>query len=128
LSVQRGETLWVIPDGYIPPISTGDLESHESICVLNTNETDAQLIVNVYFEDQPPLEGIPLLVPAKRTLHARTTSLKSGAEIIPKGVPYAMEVLSDIPVYVQYSRLDATQPANALMSVMAYPVRTNQIT
>ena len=30
---------------------------------------------------------------------------------------------SDIPVVVQYSRLDATQAENALMSVMAFPVR-----
>ncbi|MFC0330728.1 sensory rhodopsin transducer [Paenibacillus sepulcri] len=126
MAAKKGETLWVIPDGYIPPQSSGELESHESICVLNTNHMDAQLIVNVYFEDREPLEGITVLVPAKRTLHQRTALLRSGSESIPKGVPYAMEVMSDIPVYVQYSRLDATQPANALMSVMAYPVRDNQ--
>lgn len=122
MSSKKGETLWIIPDGYIPPHSSGELESHESICVLNTNDSDAQLIVNVYFEDRPPLEGMTVLVPAKRTLHARTANLRSGAAAIPKGVPYAMEVMSDLPVFVQYSRLDATQPANALMSVMGYPV------
>jgi hypothetical protein len=121
---KHGITCWVIPDGYIPPVSTGELESHESICVLNTNETDAQLLINVYFEDRDPLEGITVIVPGKRALHIRTSRLLAGGESIPKGVPYAAEVISDIPVYVQYSRLDSTQPANALMSVMAYPVPT----
>jgi hypothetical protein len=34
-----------------------------------------------------------------------------------------MEVESDQPVIVQYSRLDSTQAENALMSVIAYPLR-----
>lgn len=121
---KHGITCWIIPDGYIPPVSTGELESHESICVLNTNSIDAQLIINVYFEDLDPIEGITVIVPARRTLHIRTSGLRAGGESIPKGVPYAAEVISDVPVYVQYSRLDSTQPANALMSVMAYPVTT----
>ncbi|ALS28447.1 sensory rhodopsin transducer [Paenibacillus cisolokensis] len=118
-----GETRWIIPDGYIPPISSGELESHESICVLNTSDKDARLQVHIYFEDRPPMEGVQVTIPAKRTVHVRTSTLSKDGAFIPKGVPYAMEVESDIPVYVQYSRLDATQPANALMSVIAYPVR-----
>ncbi|WP_274650433.1 sensory rhodopsin transducer [Paenibacillus humicola] len=113
---------WVIPDGYIPPNSTGELESHESICVLNTGGVDANITINVYFEDRAPLEDMTVVVPAKRTLHIRTAGLRSGTEAIPKGVPYAAELFSDVPVYVQYSRLDSTQPANALMSVVAFPV------
>ena len=122
MSLRNPMNRWVIPDGYIPPFSSGELESHESICVLNTNDTDAQLLINVYFEDRNPIEGITVLVPAKRTQHIRTSGLRSGTDSIPKGVPYAAEVISDILVFVQYSRLDSTQPANALMSVMAFPV------
>jgi len=116
-----GAKLWFIPDGYIPPVSTGNLESHESICVLNRNEEEAHLSITVYFEDAPPLEKIPAVVPGRRTKHIRTSTLNKDGQSIPAGVPYAMEVESDIPVLVQYSRLDATQPANALMSVIAYP-------
>lgn len=118
----KGAKHWVIPDGYIPPVSSGELLSHESICVLNCNAEDANLMVTVYFEDRPPLENIPVVVKGKRTNHIRTSSLQKDSEYIPVGVPYALEVESDIAVIVQYSRLDATQPELALMSTIAYPL------
>lgn len=119
----KGVKLWVIPDCYIPEVSSGALESHESICVLNCSPEDALLHITIYFEDREPLERIPVYVPAKRTKHVRTSSLKKGEQTIPRGVPYAAEVESDIPVYVQYSRLDSTQAENALMTTMAFPIR-----
>lgn len=122
VSAATGHTYWVIPDGYIPPESSGTLESHESICVLNTGTTDAELHITIYFEDREPLEGMVAEVPARRTKHIRTASLRSGEQSIPPGVPYAITVSSNIPVIVQYSRLDTTQPELALMSVMAYPL------
>ena len=121
--MSKGEMNWIIPDGYIPPTSSGQLESHESICVLNLNQEQVTVTVNVYFEDRDPLLGMETIVPAQRTKHIRTASLNAGGQNIPVGVPYAMEVLSSAPIYVQYSRLDATQAENALMSVMAYPVK-----
>lgn len=121
-STLHGHTYWVIPDGYIPPDSSGALESHESICVLNTGSEDATLEITIYFEDRDPLEEIRAKVPARRTKHIRTASLRSGEEAIPPGVPYAITVSSNVPVIVQYSRLDTTQPELALMSVMAYPL------
>jgi hypothetical protein len=119
----NGETHWIIPDGYIPPTSAGTLESHESVCVLNTSAGDAAVRFTIFFEDREPIEEIPFVVPARRTKHIRTSGLHKDGAHIPVGVPYAIEVFSDIPVIVQYSRLDATQAENALMSVMAYPVR-----
>lgn len=119
----KGETHWVIPDGYIPEKSSGELTSHESVCVLNRSSEDAKLLFTIFFEDREPMENIPYIVPARRTLHIRTSSLLKEGAPIPVGVPYAIEVVSNIPVIVQYSRLDATQEANALMSVIAYPVK-----
>ncbi|PYE43826.1 hypothetical protein HUB98_20700 [Paenibacillus barcinonensis] len=121
-SSSHGHTYWVIPDGYIPPDSCGTLESHESICVLNTGGADAALEITIYFEDREPLENIRAVVPARRTKHIRTALLRSGEEAIPAGVPYAIAVASDVPVILQYSRLDTTQPELALMSVMGYPL------
>ncbi|RAW11954.1 hypothetical protein DC345_23875 [Paenibacillus taichungensis] len=121
-STTTGRTDWVIPDGYIPPVSSGSLESHESICVLNTSTVDALLQITIYFEDREPLEDIVAEVPARRTKHIRTASLRSGEQLIPPGVPYAITVSSNVPVIVQYSRLDTTQPELALMSVMAFPL------
>jgi hypothetical protein len=120
---KKGEILWYIPDGYIPPISSGDLLSHESICVLNCYEEDAQLQITIYFEDRPPIEKIPFTVEGKRTNHIRTSSLQKDGVSIPTAVPYAIEVESEIPIIVQYSRLDSTQNELGLMSTMAYPIK-----
>ncbi|GAA0137428.1 sensory rhodopsin transducer [Paenibacillus sp. YSY-4.3] len=118
----KGHHFWVIPDGYIPPDSRGELVSHESICVLNCGETPARLGITIYYEDREPLEGIEATVEGRRTKHIRTSSLESGGERIPPGVPYALTVESDVPVIIQYSRLDTSQPELALMGVMAHPI------
>lgn len=121
--MSKGEKHWIIPDGYIPPESSGELTSHESVCVLNLSEQDAVVTIHAYFEDRDPLLGIETIVPARRTKHIRTSTLQTDVgDGIPPGIPYAMEVTSSAPVFVQYSRLDSTQPENALMSVMAYAV------
>lgn len=118
-----GATHWIIPDGYIPPTSSGELESHESVCVLNCGTEAAKLEFTIYFEDRDPIEHIEYVVPGRRTKHIRTALLSNGSESIPKGVPYAIEVSSDVPVIVQYSRLDSTQAENALMSTLGFPIR-----
>jgi len=118
-----GETQWIIPDGYIPPVSSGELVSHESICVLNCSVEDAELSITIFFEDRKPIIDIQYVVPARRTKHIRTSSLQQSGEFIPIGVPYAILIESSIPIVVQYSRLDSTQAENALMSTMAYPCR-----
>lgn len=121
----RGEKVWYIPDSYIPEVSSGSLTSHESVCVLNCSSEDALLRFTIFFEDREPIEDIMHVVPGRRTKHIRTSSLMKEGQTIPTGVPYAIEVVSDVPVVVQYSRLDATQAENALMSVMAYPLKTS---
>ena len=118
----KGEKHWMIPDGYIPPTSTGELVSHESICVLNTSSEQALIAITIFFEDREPIEDIEVVVAGRRTKHIRTSSLMKGEQAIPAGVPYAIEVSSNIAIVVQYSRLDATQAANALMSTMAFPL------
>jgi len=119
----KGEKHWFIPDGYIPPDSTGELLSHESVCVLNCSSEEALLRFTIFFEDREPLEDILVVVPGRRTKHIRTSSLVKDGASIPVGVPYAIEVLSDIPIIVQYSRLDSTQAENTLMSTIAYPLK-----
>ncbi|GGF96319.1 sensory rhodopsin transducer [Paenibacillus abyssi] len=119
----KGEKHWFIPDGYIPEVSSGMLTSHESVCVLNRSSEEALLKFTIFFEDREPMEDILVTVPPRRTRHIRTSSLMKNGAPIPIGVPYAIEVISDIPIVVQYSRLDATQAENALMSTMAFPIK-----
>lgn len=115
-----GEMRWYIPDGHIPAKSMGELTSHEAICILNTSEADATLDITIYFEDREPMKEIIQTVPKQRTKHIRTDLLNKNSEYIPKGIQYAMEITSNTPIIVQYSRLDATQPANALMTTVAF--------
>ncbi len=115
----QGRTEWMIPDMYWPEItSPGHYVSHEAICVLNTGDRDASLEIVFYFEDREPVVRSGLVCGARRTNHIRMDKL--GA--VPKGVPYAALVRSDVPVVVQYSRLDTTQAENGLITTIAYPV------
>ncbi len=119
-----GAKLWVIPDGYLPAHSTGELKSHESTCVLNLSARPAKVKLVAYFEDREPLEGFHIVCPAQRTVHIRLDSLRNDRQqSIPLGVPFALKVESDVDVTVQHTRLDSTQSALALMTTMAFPGR-----
>jgi len=124
MTCDTGERIWLIPDGYLPPDSTGDLLSHESVCILNTGGKAATVAMTVYFEEREPLRGLHVTVPPERTLHVRLDRLANpDGEKIPVATPYALMLESDRPVSVQMSRLDTTQPALALMTTLAHPVR-----
>ena len=118
-----GHRVWFIPDGYLPPTSApGELVSHEAVCVLNPGPDDATVRLTVYFEDREPLRELTNVVPGERTLHIRLDKPEhTGGQKLPTGVPYALRVESDVPIIVQHSRLDTTQPALALFTTMGYP-------
>ena len=118
--MNEGARVWLVPDGFIPEMSTGQHESHEAICVLNTSAEEARLSISIYFEDREPVKDAIVAVPPERTRHVRTDDL-DGVEI-PRGVPYAIRIESSVPVTVQCSRMDTTQPALSLMTAIAYPV------
>ncbi len=120
----EGAKTWYIPDAYLPePIEVpdGPYFGHESICVLNTNEKDAKLELDFYFEDREPVLGVAVTIPAQRSQHVRL-DMKPGGFDIPLCVPYSIRVRSDIPIIVQYSRLDTTQVQCTLMTTIAYPL------
>jgi hypothetical protein len=119
-----GHRTWAIPEGYIPGRSSGpeEMESHETVCLLNTGDQDAQVDLTVYFSDREPAGPYRLRVPARRTLHQWLNELDE-PEPIPTDTDYAMVLRSDVPVVVQHSRLDSREPANALLSTLAFPAR-----
>jgi hypothetical protein len=117
-----GKKSWLIGDGFISEKSTGDQISHESVCVLNLTKQDATIQLTLYFEDRAPMDGFVSYCQAERTHHIRLDKIKDQAgNPVPRGVPYAIKVDSNVPVIVQHTRLDTTQEAFALMTVMAYP-------
>jgi hypothetical protein len=119
-----GHTLWAIPEGYIPGQSTGpdpEFTSHETVCMLNTGDTDAHVEIFIYFTDKDPVGPYKIKVEARRTVHLRFNSLKDPQEI-PRDTDYASIIRSDVPIVVQHSRLDSRQSENALLTTIAYPV------
>jgi hypothetical protein len=123
MTTSIGRTRWAIAEGYIPGASTGPepaMTSHETACLLNASDSDAQVTVTVYFADREPVGPYRVTVPARRTLHLRFNDL-TDPEPIPRDTDYASVLESDVPIVVQHTRLDSRQPENALLSTMAFP-------
>jgi hypothetical protein len=117
-----GRKLWAIAEGYIPPSSHGpepEMTSHETACLLNTGDTDAQVRITIFFSNREPVGPYRVTVPARRTLHLRFNSL-SDPEPIPRNTDYSSVVESDQPIVVQHTRLDSRQAREALLSTIAY--------
>ncbi len=118
-----GKLTWLIPDGYMNPTANGDFVSHEAVCALNVTDTEAHIKLTIFFEDRDPMTGFTAVCGAKRTNHIRLDKLVNDAgEKIPHGVSYAVLVESDVPVVMQHSRMDVSQPEMALMTTIPYGV------
>ncbi|MDG5818172.1 sensory rhodopsin transducer [Natronococcus sp. A-GB7] len=118
-----GKHTWAIPEGYIPAESTGpepEMESHETVCVLNTTDEEATIELTLYFTDREPVGPYELTVPAERTRHFRFNDLED-PEPVPKGEDFASVLESDVPVVCQHTRLDSRQAENALLTTIAHP-------
>jgi hypothetical protein len=119
-----GATQWVIPEGFIPGKSHGpapDMTSHEAACILNVSDRDAHIRITVYFSNAEPVGPYEVTVPARRTKHVRLNDLKK-PKPIPLETEYSSLIESDVPVVVQFTRLDSRQAENALITTVAYPV------
>jgi hypothetical protein len=118
-----GHKIWAIPEGYIPGQSTGpdpEFTSHETACILNAGDNEANIEITIYFTDKEPVGPYKLKVPAKRTMHLRFNSLEDPEEV-PRDTDYASVIKSDVPVVVQHTRLDSRQAENALLTTIAFP-------
>ena len=117
-----GRRRWAIAEGYIPAWSHGpepEMTSHETACILNASDRDAQVEITVYFEDRAPVGPYHVHVPAQRTKHLRFNDLVQ-PQSIPRGTPYASLIESDVPIVVQHTRLDSRQAENALITTIAF--------
>lgn len=117
-----GRLRWAIAEGYIPAQSTGpepQMTSHETACILNASDGDAQVRITVFFADRVPAGPYRFTVGARRTLHVRFNDL-SDPEPVPLDTDYASVIESDVPIVVQHTRLDSRQAENALLTTIAF--------
>ena len=118
-----GKKTWLIPDTYLNSISKNKNISHESICVLNTSDVDAVIKLTLFFEDREKRDDFESFCGAGRTHHIRLDKIRSkNGESIPRDIPYAILLESNIEIVVQYSRLDTSSAEMALMTTMGYAV------
>lgn len=116
-----GKKEWIIPDGFMSDTKSDTYVSHEAVCVLNLNDSDANVEIEIYFEKEEPLLGFSAVCEAKRCNHIRLDKIASKDGIkIPHEVPYAIYVKSNVPIVVQHSRMDVSQPNMTLMTTIAY--------
>ena len=121
MSAAIGHRRWAIAEGYIPPASTGttrELESHETVCILNAADQDAHVRITIYFHDRDPVGPYEVTVPSRRTRHVRFNDFINPP--VPRGTDFSSVIESDVPVVAQHTRLDSRQPALALLSTIAF--------
>lgn len=123
-----GKKIWVFPDAYIPSkgavypnASKSKIYGHESLCIVNPNNSNAKLKINFYFEKEKPWKGFTQNIKGETSLHLRLDKIK-----IPKygyltrEKPYSIIVNSTKNVVIQLSRLDTTSKYNSFMTVMGW--------
>ena len=118
-----GCRIWVIADGYLPAGSHGpapEMTSHETACIVNPTDREAELELMLYFADREPAGPYRASVPARRTLHLRFNELRD-PEPVPVGTDYSAVIRSSVPVVIQHTRLDSRQRDLSLMSTVAFP-------
>jgi hypothetical protein len=118
-----GARCWAIPEGYIPSDSMSadrTLVSHETACILNPGDHDAEVTITLYFTDREPAGTYRLTVGARRTRHVRFNDF-TDPEPVPRDTSYASIIESTVPIVVQHTRLDSRDPHIALLSTIAFP-------
>jgi hypothetical protein len=116
-----GKRYWFVPDAFLPAESSHGVASHEAACLLNASDRPARVRFTFFFEDRDPLGPVELTVEARRTWHVRLDDPASlGGVELPRGLPYAYTLESDIPVVLQHSRLDTSAGGYTLFTTIAY--------
>lgn len=119
-----GSRTWYFPDGDRPPAGRDDgPEAHESLMILNVCRRPANVDIDLYWTDRPPVLGIRVVVPGERVRGLRVPWHDDPADAARARIPvreqYALRVRSDIPVICQYGRLEAV-PSFALYTTMGF--------
>src|SRR3569623_1957518 len=98
-------------DAFIPGSSHGpapQMESHETLCLLNAGDRDAHVEIMVYITDREPVGPFRYTVPARRTRHLRFNEF-TDPDRLPRDPAFASVIPADVPIVVQPPRLATRQ-------------------
>ena len=116
-----GKKTWIIPDCELPLPGEGKMKGHESVIIVNDNEFDVNIDVTIYFTDKECYSNIKWSVGAKKVRCFRMNNFDDmcGFEV-PFETQYAMKLVSNGNVVVQYGRLDNSQSNLAFYTTLGY--------
>ena len=117
-----GKRTWIFPDGDLPPRGEDDLplEGHESLIVLNTGDEEAQIEIDVYFEDRAPEIGLKVEGAARRVRCFRVDKPRGDRAFqVPFG-QYSLRLRSSVPIVAQIGRADVRQEKLAYYTTPGY--------
>ena len=116
-----GKKIWIIPDCELPDEGEGLLKGHESVIVINTNKKDANIKVILYFTYKEKYDTINWVVGGERVRCFRMNNTEDMCNYtVPKNTQYAMKIVSDVPVVIQYGRLDNRQTNLAYYTTLGF--------
>jgi len=109
--MKGGAKIWYFPDGYLPEKSAeGKMEAHEALMLFNTNDKEADILIDVYFSDREPVKDISVKVEPERVKTLRLDHPQDFLGLkIPPLTQYALRIRSNINIVAQFGRLDTTQ-------------------
>jgi hypothetical protein len=112
LHSKYGRKIWTFSAGCIPLHSTGyepTFTSHDKIAVLNVTDQEAQVEMQILYENREPIKGYSFTVLPKRLRKIRFNDLIDPFPI-PLESPFGFILQSTIDIIVQFSRMDTASP------------------
>ncbi|QTH43596.1 hypothetical protein J4772_03945 [Cohnella sp. LGH] len=121
---KEGAKNWYVVDGYLPykgKVDDDIFEGHEAIMILNCHDEDAEIFMDIYYEDRDPDENIKIASPAKRVKCIRMDHPEEiGGIRLDRQRQYSLRFRSNIEVVIQYGRMDIAQSNLAYIGMMGY--------
>lgn len=101
-----GKKIWVFADGDLPPQGDSEPFGHEALMIVNNSDEDAQINMDLLFDDKDPKTGICITVPAKRINCFRMDYPIGEEQYQIQPGQFAVLLNSSVPVVAVYGRLD----------------------
>lgn len=118
--MSAGRCQWFFPDAERPPSGSEEPVGHESLIILNPNESVAEIRVTLWFELDDPVDFVVSVSPMRvRCLRTDDRNDMGGHEVV-VGRQYAIGLHSNSPIVAQYGRLDIRQPNMAFYTTSGY--------
>jgi hypothetical protein len=120
-----GRRRWAIAAGRVPLASTGDepaFTSRDVLSLLNAGDVLANVRMTLFYAARGEVGVYRLGVAPRRLRRVRINDLIF-PEAVRLGEAYGLEIRSDVPVVVQFTRMDTRAAANAGLMANAWGER-----